>query len=367
MTVEIAPTPVEAPGMKIILSEQSREQFAASQVQMTQTWFDNVRRSGRNVEDYIAKRKAAYLVRWREAGRYFGPGGRVLDIGGGNSYEELLAYFRSMNWDYWYTDIGENETRHSAQLGQSLGFDPAHFSRRLNHELFYDEASFDSVFSSHCIEHSMDLRLTMIQLNRILKMGGNLVASIPFGFDAQPNHPYFLMEQDWLTLFEDAGFRIRAYQIGSEYPENGLDLMIAAQKIGPVADRFRLDVGSYIKTNYEFRPYTDLALRYLGQRIEKPDHVILENADWRIDFTLEAGVREVLPVFICHSWSGAVCVQSGGDTTYGDLFRLQTTTQALRLKLSAPSERGQIVQISPVGKRDLSMSSQGVFVGVMTR
>ncbi len=367
MTVETATPPFEAPGMKVILAEQSREQFAASQVQMTQTWFDNVRRSGRNVEDYIAKRKAAYLVRWQEAGRYFGAGGRVLDIGGGNSYEELLAYIKSMNWDYWYTDIGENETQHSAQLAQSFGFDPAHFSRRLNHELFYDEASFDAVFSSHCIEHSMDLRLTMIQLNRILKVGGNLVVSIPFGFDAQPNHPYFLMEQDWLTLFEDAGFRIRAYQIGSEYPENGQDLLIAAQKTGPIADRVRLDVGSYIKTNYDFRPFSDPALRYLGERIEKEDHVILENADWRVEFTLEAGVSEVLPVFICHSWSGVVRIQSGPDAIYADLFRPQTVTQALRLKLSAPSERGQIVQMSSIGKRDLSASSQGVFVGVMTR
>ncbi|MDE3174543.1 MAG: class I SAM-dependent methyltransferase [Pseudomonadota bacterium] len=353
--------------MKTILSEQSREQFAASQVQMTQTWFENVRRSGRNVDEFIAKRKAAYLVRWQEAGRYFGAGGRLLDIGGGNSYEELLAYIKSMNWDYWYTDIGESETQHSAQLAKTFGFDPAHFRRGLNHELFYDEASFDAVFSSHCIEHSMDLRLTMVQLNRILKVGGNLVVSIPFGFDAQPNHPYFLMEPDWLTLFEDAGFRIRAYQVGNEYPENGQDLMIAAQKVGPVADRCRLDVGGYVKTNFDFRPFDDPALAYHGARIEKPDHVILEGADWRIDLTLEAGVGEVLPVFISHNWSGVVRVQSGPDAIYGDLFRPQATTQALRLKLSAPSEAGQIVRMSPIGKRDLSLSSQGVFVGVMTR
>ena len=175
------------------------------------------------------------------------------------------------------------------------------------------------------------------------------------------------MENDWLTLLEDAGFRIRAYQIGAEYPENGQDLMIAAQKVGPVADRFRLDVRSYVKTNYEFRAFNDPALRYFGERIEKEDHVILENDGWRIALALEAGVTEVLPVFIRHSWSGVVCVHSGCDAIYSDLFRPQAVTQALRLKLSAPSERGQIVQMSPVGRSDLSLSSQGVFVGVMTR
>ena len=349
------------------LSQQSAQQFAASQMEMTRTWYNNLLRSGRNVEEYIAKRKAAYVVRWREAGRYFNRGDRVLDVGGGNMFPEQFEYFRSMGWDYWYADVGETEVRHSAQLAAGLGFDPAHFSQRLNHELDYEEASFDAVFSSHCIEHSMDMLLTMRQLNRILKTGGNLVISIPFGWDAQPNHPYFLMENEWMALLEDAGFRIRAYQIGDEYPEIGQDLMIAAEKAGPVADRFRLDVARYIKTSYRFCNFRDPSVRLAGESLDRDDHVIMQGGDWRIEIALEAGVTEVLPVFNRHSWSGAVAVKSGGDAVYDDLFRPRAATYPVRLTLSKPAEAGQVVEIIPVGKNELSASAQGVFLGYMSR
>jgi SAM-dependent methyltransferase len=334
---------------------------------MTRTWYNNLLRSGRNVEDYVSKRKSAYLTRWREAGRYIGKTGRVLDVGGGNLYPELLAYFRAMEWDYWYADIGETETRHAAELASGFGFDTAKFSRRLNHELDYAEASFDAVFSSHCIEHSMDLPLTLRQLNRILKPSGQLVVSIPFGWDMQPNHPYFLMENEWLTLIEDAGFRIRAYQIGDEYPETGQDLMIAAEKAGPIADCFRLDIQRYLKTNYRFRSFRDDSVSRRGEWLDRDDHVVPQGPHWGIEIALERGATEALAVFIRHSWSGVVSVRSGPDAVYADLFRPQAATQALRLTLSAPAEAGQIVAIRPVGKNELSAAAQGVFVGCMTR
>jgi len=348
------------------LGGATTEKFAESQMEMTRTWYNNLLRSGRNVEEYIAGRKAAYLERWREAGRYISDGGRVLDVGGGNIFTELLTYFRSRDWDYWFADVGASETAHARDLGGRFGYDPAHFSQRLNHELHYEEASFDGVFSSHCIEHSMDLPLTLRQLNRILKQGGNVVISVPIGWDRQPNHPYFLMENEWMTLLEDAGFRIRAYQIGSEYPESGQDLMIAAEKVGPPADRFRLDVSRHVKTSYRFRDFRDPTVRLVGESIDRDDHVILTSADWRIEIALEAGETEVLPVFVRHSWSGVVRVKSGEDAVYGDMFRAQAATHPLRLTLSAPAQAGQIVEIFSVGKNELSVASQGVFVGVMT-
>ncbi len=345
----------------------AQERFAAEQVQMTRTWYANLLKSGFDVDDYIAKRRAAYLARWREAGRYIGAGGRVLDVGGGNIYADLLDYFRTMGWDYWYADVGADEVRGAAELAASHGFDPAHFSRRLNHELFYEEGFFDAVFSSHCVEHSMDLPLTLRQLNGVLKPGGNLVVSIPFGWDAQPNHPYFLMETEWLTLIEDAGFRIRAYQIGSEYPEAGRDLMIAAQKHGPVADWFRVDVAAHLKSRFAFRGFRDASIQCFGARIEKDDHVILDGVDWRIEISLPAGVTEVLPLFIRHSWSGVATLWSGHDVVSDDLFRPQAATWPIRLALSTPADEGQIAVVTPMGKNVLSVASQGVFVGVLTR
>jgi len=357
------PTPV--PGLG--LAEISPEQFAAAQTEMTRTWFQNLLKSGKNVEAHIAGRRTAYLMRWKEAGRYIGAGARILDIGGGYLYEDLLTYFRSMNWDYWYTDVGEQETAHARGLGQSFGFDPQHFSTALNHELDYDDGLFDAVFSSHCVEHSMNLKQTLRQLNRILRPGGDLVVSIPFGWEPNPNHPYFLLENEWLALIEDAGFRVRAYQIGSEYPESGHDLMIAAQKVCPVADRFRIEPDDFTKSRYALHSFRDTSIRYDGPRIEKDDHIILEGGGWSAEITLAAGVREVLPVFFRHTWSGIVRVESGEDAVYGDLYRPHSVIQPLRLRLSAPSEAGRRVKISPVGKNEASFDFQAVIAGYMTR
>jgi len=342
-----------------------REAFAAAQVEMTRRWYENLERSGLDVAAYVEARRAAYLDRWREAGRYIGRDKSVLDIGGGNLSEGLFGYFRAQGWDYFYADVGEAEVASSRVLGARYGYEADHFSRRLNHELDYAPRAFDAVFSSHCLEHSMDLELTLRQINRLLKPGGVLVASVPFGWDAQPNHPYFLDAEDWLILIEDAGFRIRAHQISGEYVEHGEDLMIAAVKTGEPAAAFRLDIDRYAKT--PFRDFRDPAVRLLGRVIEKEDHAILDGEDWRIEILAPQGAQEMLPVFARHNWSGIVRARCGRDERQVDLFRTQPATEVVRLALSAPAEAGQVLDVTPLGRRDASFGAQAVFLGFMTR
>ena len=352
--------------MSLALNAKAREDFAASQVEMTRTWYDNLLRSGRDVEVYVAERRAAYLDRWREAARYIGKGGRVLDIGGGNLFDDQFAFYRAMGWDYWYADIGAHEVAASRALGQSHGFDPAHFSKRFNHELTYEPQSFDGVFSSHCIEHSMDLALTLAQVNHLLKPSGNLVMSVPFGFDAQPNHPYFLDQTEWMILLEDSGFTIRAYQVGSEYPETGQDLLIAARKTGAPGP-LRLDLARYHKSNFTFHDFRSPAVRLSGTRIEKEDYVILDGTDWRIDLAAPADASEILPVFLRHDWSGIVAARCGADTAVEDLFRLYPAALPVRLALSKPMAAAETVEITPVGRHAASRGSQAVFMGFLVR
>jgi SAM-dependent methyltransferase len=352
--------------MTAALTSVNRDAFAASQVEMTRTWYENLLRSGRDVEAYVAQRREAYLDRWREAGRYIGKGGRVLDIGGGNLFADQFAFFRSMNWDYWYADIGASEVSAARELAAAQGCDPSHFSQRFNHELTYEPNTFDGVFSSHCIEHSMDLALTLRQVNSLLKPGGNFVMSVPFGFDAQPNHPYFLTEIEWMILLEDSGFAIRAYQVGSEYPENAQDLLVAARKTGAPGP-LRLDLAHYHKSNFTFHDTKSSAFRTSGTRIDKDDRVILDGTDWRIDLAPPAGAREILPVFLRHDWSGIVAVSSGGETAVEDLFRLYPAALPVRLTLSQPTQAGQAVEIKPVGRHPASRGSQAVFTGFMVR
>lgn len=352
--------------MALALNTKTREDFAASQVEMTRTWYDNLLRSGRDVEAHVAGRRAAYLDRWREAARYIGKGGRVIDIGGGNLFADQFAFFRSMDWDYWYADIGAEEVAASRALGVTHGFDPTNFSQRFNHELDYPPESFNGVFSSHCIEHSMDLALTLAQVNQLLKPGGNFVMSVPFGFDAQPNHPYFLDETEWMILLEDSGFTIRAFQVGAEYPEIGQDLMIAARKTGAPGP-LRLDLARHHKSNFTFHDFRASNVRATGTKIEKEDRLILDGADWRLSLGVPAGACEILPLFLRHDWSGIVSVRGGGETAIADLFRLYPAALPVRLTLSKPLAKDQTVEIAPVGRHPASQGSQAVFTGFLVR
>jgi SAM-dependent methyltransferase len=344
---------------------QSRDAFAAAQVEMTQGWYDNLVRSGRDLDAYLKARNDAYLDRWREAARYIGRGGKVLDVGGGHIFARQFAFFKEMDWDYWYADLGPEEVANSRALGASLGFDPAQFSQRFNHELDYPPESFDGVFSSHCVEHSMDLALTLAQINRLLKPGATFVMSVPFGFDLQTNHPYVFTVTEWMTLVEDSGFRVRAAQIGDEYPEMGQDLLIAARKTGAPGP-LRLDLARHLKASFAFHGISCAAFRTTGTRIDKDDHIILDG-DWRLDLALPTGAVEVLAVFQRHDWSGVVAVRSGADTMTQDLFRPYPAALPVRLALSKPAGPGQTVQINPIGRHAASRGSQAVFMGFLVR
>ena len=341
---------------------QSREAFAAAQVEMTQGWYDNLVRSKPDLEAYLRQRNDAYLDRWREAARYIGRGGRVLDVGGGHIFARQFAFFKDMDWDYWYADLGPEEVANSRALGASLGFVPENFSQRFNHELDYPPEHFDGVFASHCVEHSMDLKLTLAQINRLLKPGGTFVMSVPFGFDNQINHPYFFTAVEWLTLLEDSGFTIRAHQIGDEYPEIGEDLLIAARKTGAPGP-LRLDLARYSKASFTFHDLTSGAFRTAGTRIDKGDHLILDG-DWRLDLTPPPGAVEVAPVFQRHDWSGVVSVRAGADEVREDLFRPYPAALPVRLTLSRPAET---VSVTPVGRHPASRGTQGVFMGFLAR
>ena len=345
---------------------EERARFAADQVAMTATWYANLLKSGRDVDAHIASRKAAYLARWREAGRYFGPGRRVLDVGGGNSFEDLFAYFGEMGWDYWYLDIGEREAAASAEIGARFGVPAGRFAVGLNHELAYPDGAFDAIFSSHCLEHSMDVELTLRQFNRLLTDRGQIAISVPFGWDPQPNHPYFFSVDEWLTLIEDGGFRIRAYQIGDEYPESGQDLFIAAEKAGPSAVRFRVRPDDFLKSRYAFRSFRAPELVYAGAVDLMQDHAILRDG-WSASYPLPEGATETLPILVRHHWSAIVRVGCGEDAVHADLFRPRAAVEPLRLRLSAPAPAGARVKIAPVGRNDASLDAQGVLAGYLTR
>ena len=345
--------------------ENTREDFGVRQAEMTARWYENVKRSHTDVDAYIQARHNAYLGRWKEAARFIEDASRVLDIGGGNIYPALVEFWKERGFRYSYLDIDPSCVDGSKWLAKSLGMADATFDHGYNDSLPFADLAFDAIFSSHCLEHSFDLTRTLGEVNRVLDIHGNLLMAVPFGWEVNPEHPYFLGPTEWLSLLSDAGFRIRVAQIGCEYPESGYDYFVAAQKIAP-AGAFRLDPGDYTKTKFDFVSPFDGRLSYNGESVLKEDHVIMNGDQWTIEFEVPSGTREVLPILNRHEWSGIIEVSWDDQSVQEDCYSFFSYAQPMRIK-AVIENLSSVVRIKSQGKNASSFASQGVLYGLMIR
>lgn len=342
--------------------------FAQRQADMSANWYEDVKRREGNVEAYIAKRQYAYLDRWREAGRFIADGSKVLDVGGGNLYPILLEYFKSKNIDYYYLDIDDSAVDASRTLGGRFGFDRSNFSLGFNDQLDFESETFDCVYSSHCIEHSIDLPKTFSELNRVLRADGFLLMAVPFGWEENPEHPYFFSPDQWIALVEDAGFEIRVAQIGREYPEHGYDFFIAAKKIGATLAIPRINADDYRKESYNHISHDNSCISYSGdKRISLEGNAThLKGNDWTIEINLPIGTKVVLPIFMNHCWSAKIQIlYPTQSSTFHDLFSWFPYIQPYSHGQLGLNASNSSVVIKPVGKNPSSWSTEGILYGVM--
>ncbi|MDO7843703.1 class I SAM-dependent methyltransferase [Sphingomonas immobilis] len=343
----------------------ARDEFGARQAEMTARWYENVKASHGDVDKYIATRHEAYLDRWKEAGRFIADGSRVLDVGGGNLYPKLLEYFKDRGFRYHYLDVDPACVDGSAALAEAADLAESSFQHGYNDALPFDNDAFSALFSSHCLEHSIDLTSTFAEVNRVLAADGNLLMAVPFGWEANPEHPYFFGPDEWLSLVTDAGFQIRVAQIGREYPENGHDYFIAAKKISSPGVS-RLNPADYTKESFKLIPHDDPTIYYQGDALVRDDHVIMDGSTWRIDIDVPAGTREVLPIFNRHDWSGIVEAQWGDQVIVEDLYSWFAYVQPVRLTMPGSGQSGRVT-LSSHGANPSSHAAQGVLYGVMVR
>ncbi|MGZ3836421.1 MAG: class I SAM-dependent methyltransferase, partial [Mucilaginibacter sp.] len=317
------------------------------------------------VDAYIATRHAAYLGRWKEAGRFITPGSKLLDVGGGNLFPGLLTYLKNLNVEYHYLDVDPSAVAGSAKLASEMGFNGDYFNHGFNDKFNYPSSHFNIVFSSHCLEHSIDLASTFAELNRIIMDGGFLLMAVPFGWEENPEHPYFFSPEHWIALVEDSGFEVRISQIGREYPENGFDYFIAAKKVGSVSDRKRLNPRHYMKESYLLCRNDHFTISYAGnkQLIESGAACHMRGPDWEIKIVLDRDFNVILPIFVRHNWSGNISVTGGGVESYHDLFSWFHYVQpCFHFSGNGYSDT---ITIKPIGRNSSSWSTEGVFYGYL--
>lgn len=342
-----------------------RNEFGRRQAAMTANWYEGVKARVSDIDAYIATRHAAYIGRWREAGRFITPGSKLLDVGGGNLFPNLLNYLKELNVDYHYIDVDPAAAAGSKKLAIEMGFDGNQFTCGLNDKFDYPDAHFDVVFSSHCIEHSINLASTFADLNRIVKDGGFLLMAVPLGWEENPEHPYFFSPEQWIALVEDSGFEVRVAQIGREYPETGYDYFIAAKKVKSGASSSRVLPERHLKSAYQFYPSSHCTVAYTGnlQVIDGGSARHMRGGDWVINISPEKASSIILPIFVRHNWSGKVSISNGGERSFHDLFSWFHYIQPC-IHISDMSA-SDVVSIRPVGKNTASWSTEGVFYGYM--
>ena len=124
--------------------------------------------------------------------------GRILDVGGGSktNYSHLL--------DGW--------TETDKSIYESINIDtktqPTYLFKPDDNFPINDE-QYDTVMSLNTFEHVYDINRTMVEINRVLKLNGKLVFSVPFMFRVH-GHPddYFRGTASfWTKTLSVAGFR----------------------------------------------------------------------------------------------------------------------------------------------------------------
>jgi len=344
-----------------------RAEFGERQAEMTARWFENVKRTHGDVDAYIATRHAAYLDRWMEAGRFIPDGAAVLDIGGGNLYEGLVNYFISRGFHYSYRDVDWGSVACAKDIAGRLGLNAPSIEHGFNDKLDFPDNSFDAVFSSHCIEHSIDLLRTFEELHRVIRPGGNLLMAVPFGWEANPEHPYFLGPNEWIALVQDAGFEIRIAQIGFEYPEIGADYFIAARK-AKKAPAFRINPVDYRKESFTFVGPDDDSIVYAGA-FDQFEGTAKSNDDGsRISIAPPKGAAEILPIFRRHSWSGRAVLTSRVNIGTEDLYSWFSYDMPTRpIPVDRRLWRRSPVTMTTNGKSASSLWFEMIFLGYMWR
>lgn len=345
--------------------EIARDEFGKRQAEMTARWFENVKAAHGDTDKYLETRRRAYLDRWNEAGRFISDDAHVLDIGGGNLFPELINYFRKRGFRYDYLDVDAGAVAGSRDLAQHHGLTDATFALGFNDKLSFDDEAFDAVFSSHCIEHSIDLAATFRELNRVIRLGGNLLMAVPFGWELNPEHPYFFGPAEWIALVEDAGFTVRVAQIGSEYPEHGEDYFIAARKVGPPSSFQRISPEDFLKESFNFTMLDDATISYDGVFDRRDDCTISADPDATVRIAIPAGASEVLPLFHRHSWSGIARVTMPSHTFDSDLYSWFNYDMPVRVQEITSED--EMVSIFNAGKSSASKFGQYVFKGYMWR
>jgi len=310
--------------------------------------------------DLMEDRTRRYLHRWREALAHTGDGSCVLDIGAGwmppEVFELLIGQHRL---DYHAFDLDPTTVREIADLMAPAGLSADQFRSGEASSLPFDK-DFELIFSSHCLEHSVDIVATLLEIRRVLREGGHLFMSVPLGFDDSGEHLLFLGPEEWIALLEHLGFDVRAHTIGRVYLETGDLTILASHAKSTPADEAaaRRLAELFSKAGRTYLTHDDDAFRFPPGIVRNPGESILSGAGAAATIDFPAPPRAL--ILVRHPWSGFVRISDGTREVLLDAYHHVHHRHGVDL-----TGFGTSVRVEVAGASTLSKGCECVIAGAL--
>jgi ubiquinone/menaquinone biosynthesis C-methylase UbiE len=323
--------------------------------------FDSIRLAAADQGiDLMAERIRRYLTRWKEALVYAPERASILDIGPGWMAPELYQLLiEKCRFDYHALDVDAESIRELSNRAANAGLPASNFACGEIAVLPFPK-KFDMVFSSHCLEHAVDIVRTLKEIRRVLKDGAHLFMSVPLGFDMSDEHLLFHGPSEWISMLAAVGFEVVTSTVGNIYVDSS-DLTILARHVDSnvcddelancIARRFS-------KANQTFIDCRSGEFTYVTGEIGVGDHAILDGVGAKCVVTLKDAPRSL--VVVRHAWSGYVRLSDGAKQIALDCYHHLHWHQGIDL-----TGFGESFTVEVVGKNPLSRGAQCAISGVL--
>jgi ubiquinone/menaquinone biosynthesis C-methylase UbiE len=150
-----------------------------------------------------ARQKFIRNYEWAAISRFIRPG-RFLDVGCGAGYAMKRA---EEDFSSETSGIDPDPGAHGVGRYNEGYIQPANVLKGFSENLPYDNKSFDTVYSSHVLEHVNDVSMTLKEMNRVMKDDGVLIIGMPTATMAFMNGltPYLLTTHHRIVISSSRG------------------------------------------------------------------------------------------------------------------------------------------------------------------
>lgn len=311
--------------------------------------------------DLMHERIVRYLATWREVMAYVPPRPKILDVGPGWVPPQLFdLILKELKVDYHAMDIEPAYLTDLAQRceAQGLGIPADHF-RQGEGSVFPFDDKFDLVFSSHCLEHSVDIVATLKEVRRVLKDGCCLFMCVPLGVDLSDEHLLFHGPIEWSAMLGAMGLEVIKLTYGEIYAGNELVVIARNRAAAPVDEaRARAIAQRFSKVGKTFIRHDNPAFVFPAGTMRQPDCAIMDGVGTVCRMALPSDPAAL--VVLQHDWSGSLLVTDGRKRLAVDTFHVRPHLAGIDL-----TGFGREIAVEVVGRNSLSHADRAIIAGVL--